>query len=349
MNRRHFIRNSVIGVSSVCFPAPANFAFNNSHISGKEKIMTVRGIISPDNMGVTLTHEHILVDFTGADKYNPLYWDRKDVEKSLIPFLEEIKKLGCSTFIDCTPEYIGRDPVLLQELSEKSGLNIITNTGFYGAQKNKFLPSRVYALSEEKLAEIWINEFENGISNTGIKPGFIKTGVDDDKLSIVHKKLVKAAAITHLQTGLTIVSHTGGYLPAFQQIDLLKELKVDPSAFVWVHAQNEENEMKRFDAAKIGAWISLDGISEDNVNQYVSWISNFKKTGFLHKLLISHDAGWYRPGEQNGGLIRGYATIFTKLIPALKNKNFTDKDINTILVKNPAEAFIIKTRKYKEK
>jgi phosphotriesterase-related protein len=348
MNRRSFIRNSVLGVSS--FYLPPNSLPGEKVISiSKDKIVSVMGEITPASMGITLTHEHVLVDFTGADHYNPLSWNKQEVEKVMTPFLNEIKRLGCSTFIDCTPHYMGRDPVLLKELSELTGLTILTNTGFYGAQKNKFLPASVYALSNEKLAELWINEFFDGIGNTGIKPGFIKIGVDDEKLSFIHKKLVIAAALTHLQTGLIIVSHTGGAIPAFEQITLLKELKVDPSAFIWVHAQNEPEEIKRFDAARMGTWISLDGLSDDNVKQYAAWISDFKKNGYLNKLLVSHDAGWYQPGELNGGKIRGYTTVFSKLIPYLKNMEFSEKDINTILIKNPAEAFTVRIRKYKEK
>jgi phosphotriesterase-related protein len=64
----------------------------------------------------------------------------------------------------------------------------------------------------------------------------------------------------------------------------------------------------------------------------------------LNKVLISHDAGWYKPGEKDGGNFTGYTNIFTVLIPLLKEKGFTDSDILQLLVKNPQEAFAIRVR-----
>jgi phosphotriesterase-related protein len=65
----------------------------------------------------------------------------------------------------------------------------------------------------------------------------------------------------------------------------------------------------------------------------------------LNKVLISHDAGWYKPGEKEGGDFRGYTNIFTALLPLLKEKGFTENDMQQLLVKNPAAAFAISVRK----
>jgi phosphotriesterase-related protein len=70
-----------------------------------------------------------------------------------------------------------------------------------------------------------------------------------------------------------------------------------------------------------------------------------KENGLLNKVLLSHDAGWYRPGEENGGSYRGYTSLFEKLIPALREKQFTDQEIDQLMVINPAEAFTVRVRK----
>jgi len=103
--------------------------------------MTVNGPISPAEIGKTLTHEHVLVDFVGADSFSFSRYERSEVIAKALPYLQEIKDLGCTTFMECTPEFLGRDPLLLKTLSDKSGLNIITNTGYYGVRNNKFVPS----------------------------------------------------------------------------------------------------------------------------------------------------------------------------------------------------------------
>ncbi len=331
-----FLIASVLFLTSSCYTKQTE----------TEIIMTVNGPISLVEMGVTLTHEHILVDFIGADSINESRWDKAIVGEKVAPYLKQIKDLGCKTFIDATPEYIGRDPLLLQSISKSAGINIITNTGYYGAgTNNKFIPKHAFTETADQLTTRWTKEWTNGIGETGIKPGFIKIGVTKDSLSELHRKLALAAARTHLKTGLVIASHTGPALPAFQQIEILKEEGVHPSAFIWVHAQGEKDRIKHLSAAKAGAWVSLDGLNENNIEDYVSMITNMKENSLLGKVLLSHDAGWYDPAKENGGTFRGFTTLFEKLLPALKMAGFTDDEINQLLVKNPAEAFTVRVRK----
>ena len=163
-------------------------------------------------------------------------------------------------------------------------------------------------------------------------------------MSKLHVKIVQAAAITHNRTGLTIASHTGPSLPAFEQIEILRSNHISPEAFIWVHAQNEESDEKRIEVAKMGAWVSLDGLNNDNLSDYIAWMSLFKENKVLSKVLISHDAGWYSPGEDKGGSFRPFTTVFDQLIPALRIKGFTESEIQTVFVENPADAFAIRVR-----
>ncbi|GAG00627.1 unnamed protein product, partial [marine sediment metagenome] len=256
-------------------------------------IMTVTGPISPDQMGITLTHEHILVDFIGVEQVSKDRYDPEEVFKVALPFLKQVSELGCKTFFECTPAYLGRDPMILKKLSEATGLNIITCTGYYGARKNNHLPAHAFSENANQLADRWIEEWMNGIENTGIRPGFIKIGVDTGSLSDVHRKLVEAAARAHLKTGLTIASHTGPATAAFDELEVLKKEGVDPQAFIWIHAQIEKKLNNHIKAAKLGAWISFDGLGPGKTKQYVELISNMKEHGLLNHVLLSHDAGWY--------------------------------------------------------
>ncbi len=310
----------------------------------KPFVMTIGGEIKASEMLVTLTHEHFLVDFIGADKTSFDRWNREEVVAKILPYLLKVKALGVKTILDCTPNYLGRDVVLFQILAQKSGLQIITNTGYYGAVQYKYLPKNAFTETAEQIAVRWINEAENGIDGTAVRPGFMKIGVNGSNLTEIEQKLVKAAAITHLKTGLTICSHTGPAISAFEQIDLVEKMGVAASAFVWVHAQVEANKNTYIQAAKRGAWVSLDGMGWGEWDNYSKWIELLKANNCLHRLLISHDAGWYDPEKPNGGEIVGYTNFFEKVIPILKSKGFTKKDINQILVKNPADAFAIRVR-----
>ncbi len=304
-------------------------------------IMTIDGPVNADQLGITLIHEHLLVDFIGADKINDSRWSRQEVVKKVLPYLQELKQYQVKTFFDCTPAYLGRDVILLKMIADISGLQIVTNTGYYGAGDNKYLPSHTTTESAEQLAKRWIKEFEKGIGDSAVKPGFIKIGVGPGPLSALHKKLVVAAAITHRATGLTICSHTGTAIPALEEIELLQQNGVDARAFVWVHAQAEQDKSNHRKAADNGAWISLDGIGWGDFGNYADSIEKLQQAKLLHRVLISHDAGWYKPGEPEGGKFTGYTNIFTQLLPLLKNKGFTQTDIEQLLIKNPAEAFAI--------
>lgn len=343
-NRRAFIKKSMkfaLG-SAILSELPLSGCTDDSNDG---YIITVNGKIKASEIGFTLSHEHVLVDFSGADTYDPEKWIDDDVIRIVIPYIEEIMDLGCKTLVECTPNYIGRDPLLLKMISDKTGINILTNTGYYGASDNKYIPQNAYSASYNELAELWISEFESGIEGTGIKPGFLKIGVAPGSLSDLHRKIVTAAGITHLETGLSIASHTGPAVPAFEEIELIKSIGVLPEAFIWVHAQNEKDHSRHLKAARLGAWVSFDGLNENNAIQYVEWLTEFKNQGLLGQVLVSHDAGWYSPGEPDGGDFTPYTSIFKYLIPVLKSKGFSDEEINTLFEKNPAEAFSVKVRK----
>ncbi len=200
-------------------------------------------------------------------------------------------------------------------------------------------------MDANELSKIWIDEFENGIDGTNIKPGFIKIGVDRKPLSEFHATLARAAAITHKATGLTIMSHTGPSVPALQQLEILKEEGVAPEAFIWTHASDEENWNKIVSIAKQGAWISLDkyGWNEKWIEDYPQLLKLLKDEGVLNKVLISQDAGYFDPGQPEQ-FFHPYTPVFEELIPNLKAMGFTENDINQIFIANPAHAFSVKKR-----
>lgn len=299
--------------------------------------------MSPDQMGLTLVHEHVLVDFIGADKISPDRYYSQTVFEQVLPFLKSIRSKGFKTLVECTPAYLGRDVRLLQKLSRASDLHIITNTGWYGASKEKFLPSRVKQLSSQQIADEWIMEAKQGIDGTGIKPGFMKIALDNVPFSDNIVKVLEAAAITYKSTGLPIGIHTSnGGAPAKQEMNILQSKNVPLSSLIWIHAQNEKDISIHIDAAKKGAWISFDNAGGDNMEEYLERLKIMKSEGLLGQVLISHDAGWYDVVDPSKSF-RGYSDIPDLFVPYLKKNNFTSQDIEQLLLKNPARVFTVRS------
>jgi phosphotriesterase-related protein len=324
----------VAGTARVAIGAAA---WSQANASGRT-VHTVSGPIDPAQLGLTLMHEHVLVDFIGAGQVNAARYDADAVFKRALPYLQQVKALGAATLVECTPAYLGRDPRLLKRLAEASGLHILSNTGYYGANQDKHLPPHAFTESAEQLAARWIREWEHGIAGTGIRPALLKIGVDGGPLSKIDAKLVRAAALTHKATGLPIAAHTGNGIAAFEELDLVEQTGVPLSAFIWVHAHNESDTSRHVRAAARGAWVEFDGISEQSVDKHVTLVTQMRAAGRLDRVLVSHDAGWYHVGEPDGGRFRPFDTLFTKFVPALKAAGASDADVRRLLVDNPRRA-----------
>jgi predicted metal-dependent phosphotriesterase family hydrolase len=332
--RRAFLATSAAAAAHA-FAAP----LGASGATSAGTVQTVRGPIDVAEMGVTLVHEHVLVDFIGADEVSRSRYDADEAFRTILPHLEALRTRGCRTLLECTPAYLGRDPRLLRRLSEASGLHIVTNTGYYGAWQDRFLPPHALTETARQLAARWTAEVRGGIEGSGIRPGFIKTGIDSGPLSGVDRRLVEAAALCHLATGLTFAIHTSDDPPALEILDVLGRLGVSPSAWVWVHASREAKLSTRERVARQGGWVELDKLAPETLDAHVEGVLDLAGRGLLGRVLVSHDAGWYHVGEPKGGAFRPYTFLFDAFLPVLRARGLREADIRTLLVENPARAF----------
>ncbi len=113
-------------------------------------------------------------------------------------------------------------------------------------------------------------------------------------------------------------SHTSGAGPAaLEQIEILAAEKLDLAKFVWVHAYNEKDMAIHEKAAKLGAWVEFDGLGPQSLDWHLASVRNMAAKKLLHRTLVSQDAGYYRPGEPDGGPFRPYAFLYTGFVPKL--------------------------------
>jgi phosphotriesterase-related protein len=263
-----------------------------------------------------LTHEHVLVDFIGADAIRPGRYDPDEVFRLALPKLREIRALGCRRLLECTPNFLGRDPRLLRRLAKAANLEIWTNTGLYGAADFKFLPAYAKTETASQLAQRWIAEARNGVDGERVR--FIKSGVNRGPLHPLDRKLVQAAIETAKATGLTMVVHTGDGRAALDQLAIIEQSGLPTRKWVWVHAQNEPDLEIHERVARAGGWVSLDGVSLRSGAWHLQAVKHLAAKGLLGRVLISQDSGWYRVGEPGGGRFNGYTFLYTDFLPRLE-------------------------------
>lgn len=304
--------------------------------------MTVTGPISPEGLGPALPHEHVLSRFGDPPARRPEY-DLAELFSTVVPVLEEVKSLGCQAIMDCTAAYFGRDPLVMYRLSELSGVRLVINTGYYGAADDRYVPDHAYDETAEALAERWLREWTDGVGGTGIRPGFIKTAVDEGPLSEIDRKLVRAAAKTHKESGLTLAVHTSDNVPAArEQLSILDDEGVDPSAWIWVHAQNVDDLDALAWAAERGAWIEFDGLGPGaTVEQHLELVQSMRERNLLDRVLLSHDGSAYPP---EGVEPRPFDTLFRTFLPRLREAGLREEELHTLTVKNPRRAFAVRVR-----
>jgi phosphotriesterase-related protein len=115
---------------------------------------------------------------------------------------------------------------------------------------------------------------------------------------------------------------------------------IPPSSFIWVHAQSERDQDLHRQIGRSGAWVEFDGLNQSSLDWHLSCVQAMAEAGLLNRTLVSHDAGWYRPGEPGGGAYSGYTLLFREFLPRLRGAGFSRTEIESLLITNPATALV---------
>src|SRR5688572_1084447 len=110
-SRRGFLTSTVVAVAGG--NALRVLAAQDVPAPSEPRVMTVRGPVAPGDLGRTLAHEHVVVDFIGAAKVTPDRYDHDAAFDTELPHVRALKERGVGTMVECTPAYIGRNVPLL--------------------------------------------------------------------------------------------------------------------------------------------------------------------------------------------------------------------------------------------
>lgn len=324
-------------------------------------VETVCGPIPVSEIGTTLTHEHLIVDTTrvyfksyGEEKMSDekiTVENRSEIVKDLhtivfgykdniifdnvddmVQELETFKAAGGKTVFEVTTLDLGRNPLALREISEKSGINIVMGGTYY------YFPSidpktQEIILGERganRLADLMIAEFFDGVDGTGIKPGVLgELGLQYDVNT--NNILLHAAMIAQRETGAPLIIHSA----PFEALDVAEEEGADPTKIVmghWTMAHPVDEAIKR------GAWVSFDqfgmnfpGIIGDD-QRVLDVVAMFER-GYEKQLLLSMDTCWKVRLKKYGGA--GYGDIFENSFPKLIKAGITQAQLDAVMCENP--------------
>lgn len=307
-------------------------------------INTVLGEITPDKLGVTLMHEHIVWDWDGAESNNNHNLDK--VVNRMLPFLLDLKKSGCDTLVEATTFGAGRDISILGECAKKSGLNIITNTGVWDGSDSpqKYTPNWLKRKKIDEIVEIWSAEYFKGIEGTQLKPAFIKIALGDTgEITEFQDTILRAAARTSLKTKMPVQCHTFSASSAIKAVSIIEEETLPFNKFIWVHADGENNINVIKQLAEKGIWVEFDCLARTtDFSWHVQTIKTMVSEGMLDRLLLSQDAGTFYFGEENTeSSIFPYSRLFKEFIPSCVEQGISHDLFDELLIKNPLKVLDI--------
>jgi phosphotriesterase-related protein len=347
------------------------------------QVMTVLGPIPVEDLGLTLTHEHIMSD-VGCNGPEPQVASRNHLfHRALsIELLGEVRALpqsnrdnqrltdvdlmtaevakyaqwGGRSIVEVSLDGIGRDVVGLQQISRRTGINIIASAGYYIELSH---PARLRTMSADDIADEIVRDVVEGAQGTNIKAGSLGEIGIDVEFTAQEQKNLRAAAKASARTQVPLTIHTpGGSTKSHEYrrriLDMVEEEGADIRHTIMEHVYIRPSDFdSQLEIAARGAFLGYDGISCDfNWGfrgsgpcdyELASDVKRLIDAGFIDRVLLSHDVHLKIMLTAYGG--NGYSHILRYFLPRLREQGVTDEQIRTILVDNPRRYFSSRYRR----
>ena len=338
---------------------------------------TVLGPIAGEAMGITLPHEHLLIDFevmfkepaNGSERglarqpvsLANLGWVRQHFSSNLdnLQLLDEtvardeallFKHAGGQTFVDPTNRGLARDPLALARVARATGLNIIMGSGYYVAAAH---PPDMDTRTVDDVTREIVADLTVGVGDTGVRAGFIGEIGTTWPWTDNEKKVVRAAVAAQRDTGAALMIHPGRHerLP-LQIVDFIRKEGADLGRTIMCHIERTiADRAVLLELAATGVLLEYDlfgletsyypynpAFDMPNDGERMRQILSLIERGHLAQILMSHDIAYKHCLTKWGGF--GYHHLLVNVIPRLRAKGADDRIIQTLLVDNPRRAFV---------
>ena len=331
-------------------------------------IQTVTGAIDKKDLGIALPHEHILIDMTNcvnitgnepkifnekitvANRY-AVYQDPYAIldnaliesDKVAIDELNLFKKFGGKTIVDCTPDEIGRDPIKLKEISQKTGINIVMGCGHYYnmTHSEKTKNSSIKDFAEEMRKDLTI-----GACGTDIKAGLIGEVGTSAMISDSERKVVHAAGIVSGELDKAVHVHTDLYTEnGYEIVKILTSEGAKVNRICIDHIDVLIRPEYIYGLLDLGIYIEFDNFGKEfYVNkerrfvydlERVKMIKDIVKKGYENQILITNDICLKTMLTTYGG--NGYAHVINPVKKMLIEEGISEKTFEKIMTENVAK------------
>jgi 5-phospho-D-xylono-1,4-lactonase len=219
-------------------------------------VSTVLGPVDPAELDYVDAHEHLVAhapaDVVAEDADLAL-----DQPEQVVADLRALRTAGRAGVVEMTTVDYGRDVSALRELSERTGVSIVAATGF---NKGRYCRPFCEGRDPDQIAEAQIAEIRDGVGSSGVRCGVVKFGTSADAIAPWEETAARAAARAHRATGCPIFTHTEAGLLAEEQLALLADEHVPPTAVTIGHMDRNPDLALHRRLAKQGAFISYDQI-----------------------------------------------------------------------------------------
>jgi phosphotriesterase-related protein len=330
-----------------------NAGHNTDRVSGQIDrrgiVETFRGPVSPDQLGVTLIHEHIFVRNSELEVNLPdSEWNPSDAVEIAVKHLTGLYEQGIRTVVDLTVPGLGRDVQLVSTVAERVPINLIAATGWYtpNVLPTYFQfhgPGRTIDRADP-LIDLFIGDIRNGIAGGKIRAGMIKVMTDVEGITPDAARVMSAAAIAHKETGVTITTHSH---PAsrngLEQQAFLCERGVAADRIILGHSGDSEDLEYLRTLMDNGSTIGMDRFGMEHVlsdERRVRTVVALLELGYAHRMVLSHDAAFYShvtpPSWRMTAAPRWRMdTISKRVVPMLRDAGVSSEELAQMLVDNP--------------
>ena len=258
--------------------------------------------------------------------------------------LRRFHAAGGRGIVDVTPIGIGRRVAELPAISERSGVHIMVGCGFYRGPSH---PPWILEQSAEDVAAYLIDELDNGLDGTGIRPAIIGEIGTTDPVTENEFKVLHGSAIAAERTGAAISVHLDpqGQYQAPRILAWLVDHGADPTRVVFGHSDeilDLDNHRSLMDS---GATVEYDLFGTEfyypgrgnyaTDYERMEAVAMLVSEGYGDRLVLAGDVHLKMMLTAYGGM--GYAHVMGRIVPFLKDEfGVGIKDLNRILVENPA-------------